>query len=100
MLSCSYTCWTWNNAAVIYLYAKLHIKSTDMIEKIIARLTETYNVDSSHLLQAKERRSRLASYVKIVEVHYIPVSSYDAPSYARKAMSYNEYLKSLSAVCQ
>ncbi|CAO3667191.1 unnamed protein product [Umbelopsis ramanniana] len=76
LVSCSHTCWTWNNAANPLLYETVSLSTCTMFQKFMESIIDPQNHDVSCVGNAIDRHQPLAQLVKTVDI-LVDYSEYD-----------------------
>lgn len=66
LLNCSYTCWSWNQAANVLLYYKVYGFGESMFEKLLRTITPIRLPSDGQNSNATSRRQQLGQLVKVV----------------------------------
>lgn len=90
LVSCSHTCWTWNNAANSLLYETVSLSSCTVFQKFLKIIIDPQNSDGNCVGNAIDRHQPLGRLVKTVEI-LVDYSEYD------DLQSYSTMLLSLAS---
>ncbi|KAH8548432.1 hypothetical protein BGW37DRAFT_507117 [Umbelopsis sp. PMI_123] len=70
LVSCSYTCWSWNDAANVLLYHRVYGFSQSMFEKLITTITPSQSPGSVKSTNIITRQRQLGNLIKVIDMKF------------------------------
>lgn len=92
LLSCSYTCWTWNNLANIILYRSVDISSLNKFKKFLNTVSTPVHDACARSKDTNHKRQPLGELVKAIRLQY-------ADRFEYMEDSHHAYLEDLASIC-